>query len=442
MKEDPRRRKGIRPCCSLASWRNGIAVVLLLLIHSYTTVMASSSFERPHVPLSHYDIDYGTEDRFLQDDSSSASYEPIRITFDTRVLESVYGRGDTTVDGKIDFILQDILPAMQEKWSQHLFVRPVPVPIRVDPDVCSSEYATILTNTVVHNQSDLVVLVGGDPGQRCGTRGGTLAYAFPCALDTLTGRPTIGTFNFCLSTITTSEIIGGEDTILELLGGEDLPQYYSMYTQQTFQRDRLGIAIKDVAVHEMAHILGFSFLLYPFMRDEFGNPRTERDSTGLPVASQRPCGNGTVITDYHPSESTIQVAQDAATGAWEHYMVTERVRAVTQMQFNCSSLSGARLEDGNNCYGSHWHERDFYGELLSPVVSEGSENVLSYLTLALLEDTGWYLVDCTCLRRCIRFYVFEAVVRSNDLALCSFFLNRSRCLLFILWSVGGMRLCQ
>jgi Leishmanolysin len=349
------------------------------------------------VPLTRIPLDYGIAEedrhRILQDTSA---YQPIRMTFDTRVLDSLYGVGNSDVDGKIDFIRQDILPAMQAKWSRHLWVRPVTSAIPVGIDSCFGEYASLLNGTVAYDQTDLVVVVGGDPGGLCNDGGGTLAYAFPCGLDSVTDRPIVGTFNFCLNTITTSEIIGGPNTILESLGGEDLPLYYSVYTNQKFQRDRLGISLKDVAVHELTHILGFSFLLYPFFRDDDGNPRTARDSSGDPIPQQRTCGNGTVITGVLPSENVIQVTMSPWDASrFQHFIVTDRVRTLTHMQFNCSSLIGARLEDSDNCYGSHWHERDFYGELLSPVVSEGTENVLSFLTLAFLEDTGWYLVDCT-----------------------------------------------
>jgi len=56
-------------------------------------------------------------------------------------------------------------------------------------------------------------------------------------------------------------------------------------------------------------------------------------------------------------------------------------------------LKGARLENQPtnhfDCFGSHWDERTFYTETLSAFYSpEG--NYFSPLTLALLEDSGWY----------------------------------------------------
>lgn len=47
---------------------------------------------------------------------------------------------------------------------------------------------------------------------------------------------------------------------------------------------------------------------------------------------------------------------------------------------------------GSSCTGDHWDERLFYPESLSGVVSP-TTNVLSPLTLALMEDSGWYAAN-------------------------------------------------
>ena len=55
-------------------------------------------------------------------------------------------------------------------------------------------------------------------------------------------------------------------------------------------------------------------------------------------------------------------------------------------------MTGARLENqptSNDCFGSHWDEMLYYTEIMGAVFSSGV-NILSPLTLALLEDSGWY----------------------------------------------------
>jgi Leishmanolysin len=384
-----------------------IRLSLLCLLPS----LVSPHVTLPNIELEHVAVEYDSDasiihdGRSLQQQIDTSRYEPIRIVFDTRVLDSLYGRGNTDVDTKIDVIKATILPQTAQKWSQHLYVRPIlsSTPITIDQTVCSGIYASFLTTAIPYPNADLVVVVGGDPVQICEEGSGTLAYAIPCALDTTLDRPIIGTFNFCLSQLAATALQAANGlSVLEQIGNGAIPLSYSVYTNTTFYPDRLGTSLLDVTVHEVAHILGFSSLLYPYARDENGTPRTPRDSsTNVPIPLQRTCGNGTIAFGYFPSESVIQVTQPSPQtdpNRYEHYIVTERVRAVSQIHFNCSNLIGGRLEDiaaGRiDCFGSHWHERFYLTELLSPTVNTDSENVLSVLTLAFMEDTGWYKVDC------------------------------------------------
>ena len=74
-------------------------------------------------------------------------------------------------------------------------------------------------------------------------------------------------------------------------------------------------------------------------------------------------------------------------------IVTPRVAQVVQNHFHCPRLAGARLENYEpSCVGSHWDERLFLTDILSPALA-WRNNRLSPLTLALLEDTGWYKVN-------------------------------------------------
>jgi len=79
-------------------------------------------------------------------------------------------------------------------------------------------------------------------------------------------------------------------------------------------------------------------------------------------------------------------------------IVTEKVRAIARNQFDCQTLTGAFLENQptqeESCTGDHWDERLFYPEALSGIMSP-TTNVLSSLTLALMEDSGWYKANYT-----------------------------------------------
>jgi hypothetical protein len=72
-------------------------------------------------------------DRTLQTDTSNGNfvYVPILYMGDTRVLDSLYGMGDTAVDAKIDFNKNTILLAAAQKLAHHLYVRPTQLDIRI-----------------------------------------------------------------------------------------------------------------------------------------------------------------------------------------------------------------------------------------------------------------------------------------------------------------------
>lgn len=93
----------------------------------------------------------------------------------------------------------------------------------------------------------------------------------------------------------------------------------------------------------------------------------------------------------------MKFANDA-TGRRYAWIVTPKVQTVVRNQFDCSKMLGAPLENqptrSESCTGDHWDERLFYPEALSGVISP-TTNILSSLTLALMEDSGWYKANYT-----------------------------------------------
>ena len=126
----------------------------------------------------------------------------------------------------------------------------------------------------------------------------------------------------------------------------------------------------------------------------------DRENTTMALS-----GAATVIQSYYrasvdvryaqglraASESTIKVATDS-NGITTNTLVTPRVASVARDVFNCSSLEGARLENQPTstgvCYGSHWEQRLFMNEMMASTSSHHA--AFSALTLAAMEDSGWY----------------------------------------------------
>ena len=71
-------------------------------------------------------------------------------------------------------------------------------------------------------------------------------------------------------------------------------------------------------------------------------------------------------------------------------MVTPRVVEEIRNHFNCSELEGAELEDqgGEGTALTHWEKRILENEAMTGTHTQSP--VFSRITLALLEDSGWY----------------------------------------------------
>lgn len=198
--------------------------------------------------------------------------------------------------------------------------------------------------------------------------GTTLAYASTCKTDQF-DRPTFGMANFCPYKI-----------------GTAAADYDKLFT---------------TAVHELTHALGFSSTFWAYMRNEDGSPRTPRDQSGNPpLHSSGTCHNGLPVRLQYaePSNSTVQYSTERGVDVAK--LVTPRVAAFVKAHFNCSSLTGAEIESNDpGCLGSHWEERLFEPEYMSPALS--FRNQRSGLTLAFFEDSGWYKTNASMAQRLV-----------------------------------------
>ncbi|XP_011406415.2 PREDICTED: leishmanolysin-like peptidase [Amphimedon queenslandica] len=213
------------------------------------------------------------------------------------------------------------------------------------------------------SNADMILYVSAVVAGSCGGGSGstsTIAFATTCQMESALDRPIAGSVNFCPSAITDKVT---DDFIIA------------------------------TAKHEIIHALAFSPSLYPFWRDQNGKPRTDRDSNGYP-----PRGSG--YYNYMWSDSTIK---QVTYNDWQVYkgsvshtvnlVVTPTVVAEAARYFDCSSLVGVELENqgGQGTQLSHWEKRILGNEVMTGIID--SNPTLSNITLALLEDSGWYKVN-------------------------------------------------
>ena len=165
----------------------------------------------------------------------------------------------------------------------------------------------------------------------CGHK--TLAYAGHCSLDVTTGRPIAGYVNWCPERVDTGE----------------------------FEHQL------DLGVHELMHAMFFSISLFENFRQLGTNERVN------------------AITDVAEVSGRTPTA-----------IKTTNVVAKAREHFNCSSLMKVLMEDGggDGTAGTHWEMNWMEGEVMTGTRGLTRAS-LSKITMALMEDSGWYTPDYT-----------------------------------------------
>ncbi|XP_040565883.1 leishmanolysin-like peptidase [Lepeophtheirus salmonis] len=206
------------------------------------------------------------------------------------------------------------------------------------------------------HSSDFVFYISAMETERC-QKGMTVAYAAHCQQEAALDRPIAGHANLCPSSIST-------------------------------KRQELDILLSTVK-HEMLHALGFSVSLFAFYRDKNGEPLTPRGENGKPELNEE-------LQTRQWSERVIkrEVRQWRVRGMTVEkevqVVVTPRVQEEVRAHYGCHSLSGAELEDQGEegTALTHWEKRLFENEAMTGTHTQNP--IYSRITLALMEDTGWY----------------------------------------------------
>ncbi|XP_044294379.1 leishmanolysin-like peptidase isoform X2 [Varanus komodoensis] len=205
--------------------------------------------------------------------------------------------------------------------------------------------------------TDFVLYVSALTTERCGQEN-IIAYAAYCQLEADMDRPIAGYANLCPNMISTQaqEFVGMLSTVK----------------------------------HEIIHALGFSAGLFAFYRDSDGNPLTARYASGLPPFNES-------LGVYQWSNKVVRKAVrlwDVRGNKILHHniflLITPKVIEEARKHFDCPILEGMELENqgGMGTELNHWEKRLLENEAMTG--SHTQNRVFSRITLALMEDTGWY----------------------------------------------------
>jgi len=120
-----------------------------------------------------------------------------------------------------------------------------------------------------------------------------------------------------------------------------------------------------LSIHEMTHVLGFNNGLYEDWVDNDFN------AYGVDNVLGKGNRNGKAYT----------------------YIKTPKVLEKSRTHFNCENLEGVPLEynGGEGTAGAHWSKRYMNTDYM--IGDSYGENLISEITLAMFEDSGWYIVN-------------------------------------------------
>ncbi|KAI0232244.1 Leishmanolysin-like peptidase [Lamellibrachia satsuma] len=220
-------------------------------------------------------------------------------------------------------------------------------------------YGNASTGGAGVSNADFLLYVAAVRVNRCAAN--VLAYARVCQLERKQDRPVAGHVNFCPKRIST--------------------------LARDLQR------VKATVLHEIIHTLGFSLNLYPFFRDAAGNPYSPRDpQTGMPYRDT----NGNYELSDRVIRTHLRSHWRVRSGAIKRnvtMLVTPNVVKEVRAHFGCDTLEGGELENqgSRGTAVSHWEKRVFENEAMTATKTQNP--VFTRMTLAVLQDTGWYGVN-------------------------------------------------
>ena len=276
------------------------------------------------------------------------SYQPMRVQFDTHLLDAL----STAYPSHVSYVRNVLLPSLRNFWSETLKVIPaskIEVPLSggnnakcaqevkklsgfdlddfLEYDIASNSARFISNigsdnnveldsgeNSLVYNNKDLVVIVIPVEGtalcpetdvvdSQYSSQLQTLAFATNCQHDQLDRVSPFLCFFSCFGTMQ-SHSVNYLIIVQPTVGYTGIcfgPMDPADRSSDTHKRRLLTIA------HEMTHILGMNSYDFPFFYSHAtGKPRTPRNEWNRPPENQVLCVDGTRQTVLTASEDTLK----------------------------------------------------------------------------------------------------------------------------------------
>lgn len=245
-------------------------------------------------------------------------------------IDYTYLESQTKIDAKTIAFTKQVVENTIKIFSNILSVQ------RINPKLILTECAEIPSTSLNAQlkstgvEADIAIIPFFDLTAEKSTE----AYAAPCTMDPTTKRPNGGLMAFNPSNF--------------IIDRKNALEYYTL-----------------LVLHEINHILCFSSSLFEYFVDS---------------------SYGTLSLDKVMRNATVNDMP-------RQMIVTPKVVSTAQKHFGCSEMQGVEIEDqgGSGTAGSHWESRVMLGDFM--IGESYPENVISEISLALFEDSGWYKVN-------------------------------------------------
>lgn len=261
-------------------------------------------------------------------------WEPLRIHFDFSYISEKVSEGIIKQSDLVD-LQQKIMPKAQEVFQSLLLVKPIKNKLKLNSPHCEMFPIPDLFNSAGDGvEADIVIFVLIDTSGFF-SENGIEAAAIHCLQHQETRRPIAGYIQF------------KSDLNINSQFSKD---YYAW-----------------LAIHEISHILVINRALY----EDYIDPET-----------LAPLGYESVIG-----------SKVLESGTKMNFIKTPKVMEKAKEHFKCDKLYGLPLEynGGPGTAGSHWAKRYMNGDYM--IGESFGENLISEISLALFEDSGWYKVN-------------------------------------------------
>lgn len=339
------------------------------------------------------------EDRELEE-GEKVKLQPLRVLFDTTELDVDTWNRQPQLRDTINYLKEEVLPSVATLLQETLSIvqrgkdiiddslSDVAWKFRLPEATC---YDLLQNVDFTYNEKDpssgyivdmekhdmvMFVLSNSFNNEVLKCEETTFAMSAPCLLYQSTDRPLVSIVSLCLTNLVTT-----------------LPPPFSSDPSNNSNNNINDQRLEHTILHEITHNLGFNSEMYKFYR----NPRTGQPLVPRPFIKTQSinCVQKRTLKDIELPTNVIEPLFHSTTNQLKSFhMITPTVQQIVRTQFNCPHVANIAglLENqptnSNDCFGSHWDERYHLYNSMSSLYDQ--EAYFTPLTLALLEDTGWY----------------------------------------------------